>query len=486
MPARQDQTLQIFLIIFIFAFLVTGVVAYLGWRGYSEADTTAKALTTKLQEKNTESQNQKTELEDLRQVIGLGRNDNPADVKKATDDDMKTYGSSVADENSRTYRKVLETVYAEGQATAAREAKAKVDIKTLQERLTAKETETKKQIDEYDAQRKKAQEDLAREQANFNEYRKALDAGQNALKKSLDDQRTHYETQITDKDGKIKAFTDQVAKLERANRNLIETRKDEPGSFEVADGQITYVNQNGTVWLNLGTADSLRRQVTFSVFDADQHDAAKATKKGTLEVTKLMGDHMAEARITSDDPKNPMLPGDNIYSQVWHRGKQLHFALAGVVDIDGDGQSDIELAKELITLNGGILDAYEKDDGKVQGELTAITRYLVLGDIPDANVHGAMQGAFHEMSKTASSYGVQTITLPQFLDQMGYKPNERTVHLGVGSSARDFPVRPNESDGNVGPDRRIPQFRPRPEKKLEPSAGSTAPAGTATGPAKKQ
>ena len=37
MPARQDQTLQIFLIIFIFAFLVTAVVAYLGWRGYSEA-----------------------------------------------------------------------------------------------------------------------------------------------------------------------------------------------------------------------------------------------------------------------------------------------------------------------------------------------------------------------------------------------------------------------------------------------------------------
>ena len=32
MPARQDQTLQIFLIIFIFAFLVTAVVAYLGWR----------------------------------------------------------------------------------------------------------------------------------------------------------------------------------------------------------------------------------------------------------------------------------------------------------------------------------------------------------------------------------------------------------------------------------------------------------------------
>ena len=51
MPARQDQTLQIFLIIFIFAFLVTAVVAYLGWRGYSEADAKAVALDASLKTK---------------------------------------------------------------------------------------------------------------------------------------------------------------------------------------------------------------------------------------------------------------------------------------------------------------------------------------------------------------------------------------------------------------------------------------------------
>src|SRR3954464_15646845 len=110
MPARQDQTLQIFLIVFIFAFLVTAVVAYLGWRGYSEADTKATALNTSLQEKTTQNQNQTTELEDLRQIIGFGRNDNAADVKKTTEKDMNDYGGSVADVNSRTYRKVLETV----------------------------------------------------------------------------------------------------------------------------------------------------------------------------------------------------------------------------------------------------------------------------------------------------------------------------------------------------------------------------------------
>ena len=128
---------------------------------------------------------------------------------------------------------------------------------------------------------------------------------------------------------------------------MIDNRKDEPESFEVADGRISWVNQNGTVWINLGTADSLRRQVTFSVFDADLHDAAKSKKKGSIEVTRLLSDHMAEARITNDDPTNPILTGDNIYSQIWHRGKKLHFALTGVIDVDGDGQSDLQLGSRV-------------------------------------------------------------------------------------------------------------------------------------------
>jgi hypothetical protein len=155
---------------------------------------------------------------------------------------------------------------------------------------------------------------------------------------------------------------------------------------------------------------------------------------------------MAEARITKDEPTNPVLTGDNIYSQVWHRGKKLHFALTGLIDIDGDGNSDLEQAKELISLNGGIVDAYLKDDGKMEGDITANTRYLVLGDVPDSAMKAAMADGFQKMSKMASSLGVQTITLPQFIDQMGFKPQDRTVHLGTGAKARDFPARPESGE----------------------------------------
>ncbi len=249
-----------------------------------------------------------------------------------------------------------------------------------------------------------------------------------------------------------------VPKLEHQIQNLNAARKDEPGSFAVADGRISWVNQNGTVWINLGSADSLRRQVTFSVFDSNQHDAEKSAKKGSIEVTRLLGDHMAEARITRDEPTNPILTGDNIYSQVWHRGKALHFALTGVIDVDGDGKSDLQLARDLIELNGGIVDAYLDETGKIVGQITANTRYLVLGDVPDSAVKANMQKGFHDMSAEASSLGVPTITLTQFLDEMGYKPQDRTIHLGTGATARDFPPRPESGISHPGVQ---PIFRPR-------------------------
>ena len=37
------------------------------------------------------------------------------------------------------------------------------------------------------------------------------------------------------------------------------------------------------------------------------------------------------------------------------------------------------------------------------------------------------------MNQTANSLGVETITLSQFLGQMGYKPQDRAVRLGSGA-----------------------------------------------------
>jgi len=465
MAARQDQTLQIFLIIFIFLFLITAVVAYLGWRGYSDTSQTLTKTQADLNEKSQQMSSQKNDMGDIQEKLGVGRETAIAEVKKTMEEDMKNLGASVADEASRTYRKVLETVAKERDDAAAREAKAKSDKAALEKTLLAKETETKKQIDAYDDQRKAAQADLAAETSKFGEDRKGLEKTKADLQKSLDDQRAQYEAKIAQLDKDKADLTKKSTQLGDAVQKMIENRKDEPESFEVADGRISWVNQDGTVWINLGTADSLRRQVTFSVFDSDVHDAAKSKKKGSIEVTRLLGEHMAEARITNDIPTNPILTGDNVYSQIWHRGKKLHFALTGMIDFDGDGQSDMERARELIELNGGVVDAYLDADGKVEGEITANTRYLVSGDELDKLAKAGSEKSMDDMYTTSRSLGVETITLPEFLSQMGYKPQDRTQRLGAGSTARDFPATPeNDVSG-----RRSSQFRNRPAGETTPS-----------------
>jgi len=459
MPARQDQTLQIFLIIFIFGFLVSAVVAYLGWKGYSDAEQRNAALNTQLQEKSGAVNNLQTEIEDNREAMGFGRNDNAADVRAAVKADMESYGAGIADEGSRSYRKVLETVFKESQDLAAREAALQQEKKELMNNLAAVEAAKERQVAQYQQAMQKAEADAAAERNSFKEDRAALEANKTELMNTVEKQKTEFEAKLAAYDKEKAELLDKVGKLERAVANLLEQVPSDTESFEIADGQIAWVNQrDGTVWINVGTADALRRQVTFSVYDADEHDAQRAAKKGSIEVTRLLGDHMAEARITQDDPTNPIMSGDSIYSQVWHRGKKLRFALTGVVDIDGDGKSDTRLARELIELNGGVVDAYVNEEGQIEGEITANTRYLVLGDFPDAPNEVELQQHWQTMNREASSLGVDTITIQDFLNQMGYRPQERTVQLGSGASARENPARPE--DPNLLPGT-VPRFRPR-------------------------
>jgi hypothetical protein len=137
----------------------------------------------------------------------------------------------------------------------------------------------------------------------------------------------------------------------------------------------------------------------------------------------------------------------------------------------------LQLARELVELNGGVVDAYLDDDGKMQGTITANTRYLVSGESPDQASKVALQAGTNAMFKTAAELGVETITLPEFLSQMGYKPQDRTVPLDEGATARDFPATPeNDVSG-----RRASQFRSRPSTLPAQAPRSEAiPAATPT------
>ena len=127
-----------------------------------------------------------------------------------------------------------------------------------------------------------------------------------------------------------------------------------------------------------------------------------------------------------------------------------------LIDIDGDTRSDMQLARELIELNGGVVDAYVTDDDSFEGKISANTRYLVLGDLPESATRAKLRDTWNAMYGEATSLGVETISLSEFLNQMGYKPQDRSVQLGSRASARDFPARAGDAQS-----RPAPRFRPR-------------------------
>ncbi len=212
--------------------------------------------------------------------------------------------------------------------------------------------------------------------------------------------------------------------------------------FDTPEGEIRWVNQHtGTVWIDLGRADSLQRQVTFSVYPADISDVTVNSKKGSIEVTQVLGDHLAEARVIDDKLVDPIIAGDKIYTPVWTPGEKRHFAVGGFIDIDGDGRSDLQTVLRLITMNGGVVDSYIDEKGKRVGQMTVNTRYLVLGDAPTETGQAAVIAEFSKMRSEAQRLGVQQIQLADLLQRMGWKNQTPVVHFGRGANPKDFAPR---------------------------------------------
>jgi hypothetical protein len=443
MAARQDQGLVFTLIAFVILFIIAFVAAYVGWKSYSDSETHVAELENRLRDESAAKTKLQGDKEQLLTWMGVGQFDNVEDVEKSVKEDMTKYGATLTEEQ-RSYRKIVEYLAQENLSIAGREAEAKKGLKDLKDTLLAIETENEKKVAQYQAQMQAAEKDAAAERDQHKKDRDGLEATKKELQDNLAKQESKHEEQLAAINAQLKDRTDKLGKSEVAKTNLLAEVSKSAESFEVPDGRVSWVNQNGTVWVNLGASDALRPQVTFSVFDADAVDPAKTEPKGSLEITKILGEHMAEARVTNDDTRNPILTGDQIYSQVWHRGKKLRFALMGIIDMDGDGRNDMKLARDMIELNGGTVDAYVGDDGKIVGEIGVNTRYLVRGDHPQGANEGALQEAWAKMSEDAQINGVEVITLDKFLNQVGYAPDDRVVNLGPNARASDFPARPEE------------------------------------------
>jgi hypothetical protein len=455
MAGREGQGLQIAVIIFAMLTIILAITTFVF---YSQAQTAEKERQTAVTNQGTaEDLNKKllyrilalkhtlgmaemTEVDEAKSRVTGQKDDEVDGILANFATDMATYSAEAGAPGAANYRTL--PAYLLGAIARKNVSVADANDQTKQIQV-AKDTDftaQKNRADAAEAARDTARDDLGKEKTAFDTAKAAIDAEKNKIA-----------AQITTDKAKAKAEFDKVAKERDAYvaqasdlQNTITIQKDrletleksQVDLFENPDGKITWVNQKQQlVWLNLGRADGLMRQTNFSVYDHDENGVSNAEPKARLEVIRIVGDHLAEARILEDLPSNPILPGDIVHTPSWSSGQRIHFALAGMMDINKDGVSDFDLVKNIILLNGGVIDAELREDGT-------------------------------------------KIDVQRLLEMMGWKAEERTVELAGSSGTGEFRKR---SPGKKAP--ATPATTPAPAAGPATETPSPAPADPFGGPA---
>ena len=447
MAARQDQGLVFTLIAFVILFIIAFVAAYVGWKSYSDSETHVAELQNQLELRRNGGRHQEAgrQRAAARTMDRRRRSSTTSKtLKRRVKEDMTKYGANFG-EDRQSYRNIVEYLAKENESISSREVGGQGPIQGDQGPAAGgrgrkgKAGRPVRGADE--GGRGRCRDRNAR---SSKKDRESLEAKkQELLRQSRQARGPSTKSSWPTINTQLKDLTEKLTKSEQAKDNLLAEVSKSAESFEVPDGRISWVNQNGTVWINLGSADALRRQITFSVFDADQsgsrQDRAEGQHRSHQDSRRSHGRgprHRATIRAIRSSPATRSTARSGIAAS------KLRFALMGIIDLDGDGHNDMKLARDLIELNGGVVDAYVADDGKIEGSITVNTRYLVRGDHPEAANQAALQVAWDKMSTDAKTNGVEVITLDKFLNQIGYAPDDRTVQLGAGARGVDFPPLP--------------------------------------------
>jgi hypothetical protein len=467
MARRESQGLQITLIGFVMLAVILLVTTVAFWN----RSKTLGEQNTKLSQDATEAQQaaSKALSEAMQMKTWLGQAEDASidAIQQQYERDMNTYARS-APEVQRTYKDVPAVLFDALQQRNKQVADLRQQLKDAQSEFEQTRQQLLKERDDARVIQAQTEAELRKTRDDFAQYRDQLNQEKDqqmaevqrlrdelaALESKSAQQIQQLQRDVKSKDSIISQRDGQLAELTTE-------------SFEVPDGRVLEViPRTGMVYINLGAADGLRRQVTFSVFGVDVNNLAREEKKGSVEVTRIINEHLAEARITHDDLSDPILAGDLVYTPLWNARSALHFALAGSIDIDGDGKDDRELVKQLIRVNNGTIDAEERD-GEIKGEITRNTRYLIRGEEPEVGEAGdasakARQDAWSRMIKQADELGVEPMNVVKLLDLVGYDGEKRTLPLGEQARAEDFPVGSDDprTQGSVLSDR-PPRPRPR-------------------------
>jgi hypothetical protein len=473
---RENQGLQIALIVSVMLTVVFGGMTYYWYRQYDDTNTKANLEGAEKRKQTDLATNNANDVKALKALIGVGDTERVDAVQtKETaffKEDMSKYGAGLPEED-HSYRKLVDTLSKTVEKRNGELADAKKRVQDLEQQIKVFEASKQPQIDKFKKASEDTSKDLSDQIAKFDAERERYKQDTEGLRKEAKDARDEAKTEKTESQKKSEEETKRIKDLaQKVENQANEISRVTSTKVDAFDGEVRWVDQHGgRVWINRGRADALPRQITLSVYPADTTDlTVTGSIKGSIEVTKILEDHLAEARVLNDNITDPIVPGDKVHTPLWGPGEKKHFALAGFMDIYGDGKNHLQTVMDLIRMNDGVVDSYVDEKGGLQGAITVKTRFLILGEAPTEKDTKEHIGAFGQLVGNAERLGIQKLTLPDMLNRMGWKNTAPVVHFGPDANPKDFAPKapegaPRKSGGTVSE-----IFKPR-----QPPAGSPSP-----------
>ena len=467
MAKSGSQSLQVAVILLSFLVIALGVGTYYF---FNEWDKATKEVKQAQQERDTQSGAAQEAQDDKRAILKVVGLDPNMKVRTADGAVAKIEQALVAPLNSmpadqRNVLKAIEQLYTKLHTIKTDTVKAAETLVQVNNSVNAQEAKRIKDNEDRLKEIEAKYQELQQQYAGFKEKEKTLAdqiSGLNtdlaSARKAKDDLEKELRTQLAQKETDISTLEKELS----AARELIaDIRGDKQQQFEHPDGHIVYINPSArTVWINLGRADNLKPQVKFNVYRQIASDVARTddagkveAKKGEIEVTRVLGESLAEARIIKDT--DLFVQGDLIHTPLWSPGRTEHIALAGDFDINGDGTLDNDLMQVLVRQGGATVDARLNDKGEIVGPgMTFETRYIVSGRPPS---EPNLAAAYTNMQNEALKKGVRKIDMNQFLDLMGQSRLTNVKDLSAYSTDQFYDT-PRDNDPSAPKDR---EFRRR-------------------------
>jgi hypothetical protein len=342
-------------------------------------------------------------------------------------------------------------------------------------RFNALEAQATKDVDDHRRARQiaeeaqqKAEKDLADARTAHSEQIKKLNSEKEEAIVKFDSFKKLFDTQLADERSKVARLQAETnTQGETIAKQVDRIQQFENPDYAAPQGRITSVAEGGkVVWINLGKASGLRKGIPFSILDESDVQITNAVPKARLMILQLSEDGSSargEVVFGNDSDsrtryyRNPVKPGDQIYSPVWRPGRKVSFAMLGKMDINNDFADDSQQVKQLIESSGGVIDAELPARGPETGKITAYTNYLVIGtDVLDTSENPNATEKAKEYTKfmaTAKKNGAIMITIDKLIGLLKIDESVRTIPLGNRIQGSDFKIRnqvtPPASTGNV-------------------------------------